>query len=99
MPVKKSAIKALKQDKKKAIKNKKTKDGLSFITRKVRKALADNNVAEAEKWFKTYIKAVDKAAKTGVVKQNTAAQKKSRGMKSINKLKKSGSNSVDKKVK
>ncbi len=47
--------------------------------------LSANNNADAEKLLPKIYKALDKAAKRGVIKKNTASRKKSRMMKKISK--------------
>jgi small subunit ribosomal protein S20 len=47
--------------------------------------LTANKVEEAEKLLPRIYKALDKAAKRGVIKKNTASRKKSRMMKKISK--------------
>jgi len=50
--------------------------------------LSNNNIEEVEKMLPRIYKAIDKAAKRGVIKKNSAARRKSRMMKKISKLKK-----------
>lgn len=50
--------------------------------------LSLNNIEEVEKMLPRIYKAIDKAAKRGVIKKNAASRRKSRIMKKINKLKK-----------
>lgn len=50
--------------------------------------ISSNNVAEAEKMISQIYKAIDKAAKRGVIKKNSASRRKSRMMMKIGKLKK-----------
>ena len=84
MPVKKSAVKALKQSDKKAQRNKNIKADIKTILKKSRKAI-EAKANEAESLVKDTIKKVDKAAQKGIIKKNTAARKKSRLMKKLNK--------------
>jgi len=44
----------------------------------IRKVLAEKNVAEATKQLPTLFSIVDRSAKTGIIKKNTAARYKSR---------------------
>jgi small subunit ribosomal protein S20 len=83
MPVKKSAMKALRQDKKRAQKNKNVKADIKTILKKSRKAI-DTKTKDAEALVKDTIKKFDKAAQKGIIKKNTAARKKSRLMKKLN---------------
>ena len=88
MPIKKSAIKALHQDKKRALRNKKVKSDIVALVRKVRKAVAKKDSIKAADQLKLVIKKIDKAAQKGIIKKNTAARKKSRLAKAVNALKK-----------
>jgi len=78
MPVKKSASKALRQDKARAERNKKIKTDIAALVRKVRKSIEKKDSAKASEWLKQVIKKIDKAAQKGIIKKNTAARKKSR---------------------
>jgi len=53
----------------------------------MRRLLADKKSGEAEKLLSVAYKALDKAAKRGIIKKNTASRKKSRLARAINKLK------------
>lgn len=83
MPVKKSAIKALKQDKAKAAKNKKVKSDIAALIRKVNKSIVAKDENKASDFLKQVIKKIDKAAQNKVLKKNTAARKKSRLSKAV----------------
>jgi len=89
MPIKKSAFKALKQDKKKAAKNKAVKDNIDYLVKKAKKSIEDKKKDEASDWVKKSVKAIDKAIATGRLKKNTGARKKSRMIKKLNQLGKS----------
>lgn len=52
----------------------------------VKKAVTQGKIKEAKEMAGKAYKAIDKAAKTGVIKKNAAARKKSRLMKSINRI-------------
>lgn len=52
----------------------------------VKKAVTQGKIKEAEKMVSKAYKAIDKATKTGVIKKNAAARKKSRLMKAINQI-------------
>jgi small subunit ribosomal protein S20 len=86
MPIKKSAIKALRQDKKRASRNKKVKSDITALVRKVRKAVVKKDRDKAADWLKQAIKRIDKAVQKGIIKKNTAARKKSRLSKAVNAL-------------
>jgi small subunit ribosomal protein S20 len=55
--------------------------------KKLRKLAVAGNKEEATKMLASAYKAIDKAAKRGVIKKNTAARKKSRISASIAKIK------------
>lgn len=84
MPVKKSAMKALRKTQKRADRNKNVKADVKTLLKKSRKAI-DEKTKEAEKLVRETIKKFDKAAQKGIIKKNTAARKKSRLMKRLNK--------------
>lgn len=50
--------------------------------------LSNKNIEEVEKMLPRIYKALDKAAKRGVIKKNSASRRKSRIMKKVNNLKK-----------
>lgn len=83
MPVKKSAFKALRQDKKKAMRNRKVKSDVAALVRRVRKAIEAKDSAKAQDWFAQAVKKIDRAAQKGIMKKNTAARKKSRLSKAV----------------
>jgi small subunit ribosomal protein S20 len=78
MPIKKSAVKALRQSQKKTERNQLVKDHISYLRRMARKAIETGDTKKAEDLAKTIIKAVDKATQNGVLKKNTTARIKSR---------------------
>lgn len=86
MPNKKSAEKELKKAVKRNAANKKVSDKLKNLVKINLKQIKANDKKIKEDYAKT-IKAIDKAAKKGVIRKNTAARKKSRLMKKINALK------------
>jgi len=85
MPIKKAAEKALRQAKKRTLRNRQVKDSISFLRRSIRKALEVKDVKKAIELSKSAIKAIDKAVQNGVVKQNTGSRIISRLMKNLNK--------------
>ena len=54
------------------------------LIKEVRKLALEKKVEEAKKLLPQIYKALDKAAKTGVIKKNTASRKKSRITKLLN---------------
>jgi small subunit ribosomal protein S20 len=85
MPNKKSAMKALKQDKKKALRNFKVKKNVKDLVRDSKKLIESKDGGATEK-VKAAIKSIDKAVQNKVLKKNTGARKKSRLMKRLNKV-------------
>lgn len=82
MAITKSAKKAHRASLKKRIFNVRRKRTLTDTVKEVRKAIpTDPKAAEAS--LSAAYKAIDKAAKTGVIKKNTADRKKSRLAKAI----------------
>ena len=84
MPVTQSAIKAMKQNRKANERNKATKAEFRGKVKIAKKAIATDQ-ENLGKLTSEAIQAIDKAAKKGVIHKNTAARRKSRLMKSINK--------------
>ncbi len=82
----KSAKKRIKVIAKKTMRNKMIKSSTRTAVRKFTNALESKNVAEAQVALKGAVKAIDKAASKGVYHKNTAARKKSRLTKALNKL-------------
>ena len=84
MPIKQAAMKALRQAKKRTLRNQKVKEGISYLRRAVRKAMDAKETNEAGELVKATIKAVDKAVQNKVLKKNTGSRIKSRLMKKLN---------------
>lgn len=78
MPITSSAKKALRASKQKRVFNIRTRDSLVGIIKDIRKLVEDKKVAEAKKLLSKAYATIDKAAKTGFIKDNTASRKKSR---------------------
>jgi len=85
MPITSSAKKALRASKKKKVFNQRRKDTLTGVVKKIKKFVADKNTQEAVKLLSEAYKAIDKAAKTNLIKKNTASRKKSRLAKFVGK--------------
>lgn len=77
MAITASAKKAHRASLKKRVFNVRRKRVLISATKEVKK-LVTTNVADAEKSLSAAYKAIDKAAKRGIIKKNTASRKKSR---------------------
>jgi len=78
MPIIKSAKKALRKSKKRKainiVKNRKLKN----LLKEVRVLVSEKKIEEAKKLLPQVYKVLDKAAKTKLIKKNTASRKKSR---------------------
>jgi small subunit ribosomal protein S20 len=85
MPITSSAKKALRSSQKKKLFNQRRKDALAETVKKIKKFVTDKNTKEAIAYLSQAYKAIDKAAKTNLIKKNTAARKKSRLAKMIRK--------------
>jgi small subunit ribosomal protein S20 len=85
MPITSSAKKALRASKHKRVFNQRRKDTIGAVVKKVKKFIADKNTQEAVKLLAEAYQAIDKAAKTNLIKKNTAARKKSRLAKFVSK--------------
>ncbi len=83
MPIKNNAKKALRQAQKRAVSNKIVKEAYKTAVKNVRKAITagEKDLTETARMAQ---KKLDKAAKKGVIKKNTAARKLSRIMKKVN---------------
>lgn len=86
MPVKRAAIKALRQNRKRRARNLAIKNELKSAVKNARKllALADKN--KAAEAISQAIRKLDRASQKGVIKKNTAARIKSRLAKALNRL-------------
>lgn len=89
MAITKSAKKALRQSLRRRARNIKTKTNLKDLLKKVRALIEEKKTKEAEQLLSQVYKTLDKVAKSGVIKKNTASRKKSRIAKLINKSLKS----------
>ncbi len=78
MPITKSAQKALKQSKTRALDNLRKEREIKDLTKKIQKLLTAQKIDEAKKLLPALFKAIDKAAKTNVLKKNTASRRKSK---------------------
>ncbi len=87
MPITKSAKKALRQSEKRRKENRRKKKVLKNLLKKVRSLILEKKIEEAEKLLPQVYKALDKTAKIGLIKKNTAGRKKSRITKSIHRNK------------
>ncbi len=77
MPITKSAKKAIRSSERKRLVNDRRDRAMKEAIKKFRKA-AKADKAQAVTMVSTVFQAIDKAAKTGVIKKNNASRKKSR---------------------
>lgn len=78
MPITKSAIKALRQAKKRNIQNRKIKEKNKTLLKEFERLIAEKNKDEANKLLPRIYQSLDRAAKIGILKKNAARRKKSR---------------------
>ena len=78
MPITKSVKKALRRSDRKAIFNIRRKRAMKESVKTVRNLAHEKNFSGASENLSLAYQAIDKAAKRGVIKKNTAARKKSR---------------------
>jgi len=81
-----SAEKRTRQNEKRRLRNKSAKSAIRTASKQVVAAAQEKNAAEAKAALQDMIKRIDTAARKGIVKKNTAARKKSRMQKLVNKL-------------
>ena len=85
MPIKQSAKKYLRASRKRAAQNAKIKITFKEAVKKISDLAKAGKIEDAKKMFPSVQKALDKAAKVGVITKNTAARKKSRLVKMMKK--------------
>jgi small subunit ribosomal protein S20 len=78
MPNTASAKKRMRQDVVRRLRNRSTKSSLRTQQRKVREAIAANDVETSEMEFRTLVKKLDRAAAHNVIHANAAARSKAR---------------------
>ncbi len=83
MAITKAAQKALRQSQRRRMRNIKRRINLKNLIKEVKLLISQKKTDEAKKLLPKVYKFLDKAAKTGIVKKNTASRKKSRISKSI----------------
>jgi small subunit ribosomal protein S20 len=88
VPIKQSAKKYMRASEKRRTQNIKQKKDFREAVKKVHELAKAGNQAEAKETFIVAQKAIDKAAKVGIIKKRAAARKKSRLAKMINKASK-----------
>ncbi|MHB8652229.1 MAG: 30S ribosomal protein S20 [Minisyncoccota bacterium] len=78
MPIIKSAKKALRSSARKKVYNDRRRKAVKEAVKNIQKTVLEKGSAETAKLLSLAYQAIDKAAKRGVIKKNTAARKKSR---------------------
>ncbi len=86
MPITTSAKKALRGSARKAAFNVRRKAIMKDTTKVIKKMIVAKDVSNTKEALAKAYQAIDKAAKRGVIKKNTAARKKSRLMAAIKKV-------------
>jgi small subunit ribosomal protein S20 len=84
----KSAIKRNRQNKKRRLRNRVFRGQARTYIRDARASMLAENLEEARVSTLKAVKALDKAAKKGIIHKNNAARRKSRLMKQLNALEK-----------
>ena len=86
MPITKGAHKAHRSSLNKHVYNVRRKVAMNDSVKKLRKLTDAGKKDEAEKMLNEAYQSIDKAAKRGVIKKNTAARKKSRLVAALKKI-------------
>jgi small subunit ribosomal protein S20 len=86
MATKKSAKKALRKSKKRTLRNLMYKKRIKNLLKMMQNLIKEKKIQQAKELLPKIYKALDKAAKVGVIKENTASRKKSKITKLFSKL-------------
>ena len=89
MPRSKSAEKAARAAERKQLRNKSVKSATKTHVTRAEKLISSNELEPAQQAVVTAVSALDRAAKKGVLHANTAARRKSRLMKKLNRARSS----------
>jgi small subunit ribosomal protein S20 len=81
----KSAAKRARQNLKRRDQNRYYRTSARSYIKKARAQIAADEIDEAEETVRSAVKALDKAARKGIIRKNNAARRKSRLMKALNK--------------
>lgn len=84
MAITKAAKKALRQSKRRRVINIKRQVNLRLLLKEVKFLVSQKKIEEAKKLLSRVYKILDKSAKVGLIKKNTASRRKSRISKLIN---------------
>jgi len=85
MPITKSAKKAVRQNQRRKARNLIYKKKMKGLIKELRLLVAKKKTEDAKKLLPQVYKILDKTAKVGIIKKNTAGRKKSRITKLVNK--------------
>jgi small subunit ribosomal protein S20 len=86
MPITRGAKKAHRASLNKRVFNLRRKSEMHYVVKEIQKHVAVGKADEAKALVPKAYKAIDKAAKRGVIKDNTAARKKSRLLAAIKRV-------------
>lgn len=86
MPKRRSALKRLRADKKRRLRNLKIKRELKKVIKRFQALILQKNIPEAKKLLSEVYSQLDKAAKKRIIHPNTAQRKKSRLAKKLLKV-------------
>jgi small subunit ribosomal protein S20 len=86
MPHRRTALKSLRKDKKRHQRNLRIKRDLKKAIKKFQSCLSTKNISEAKTLLSEVFSKLDKAAKKGIIKKNTASRKKSRLNRALSKI-------------
>jgi small subunit ribosomal protein S20 len=78
MPITSSAKKALRSSQRKQVYNLRRKKAMTDAIKKLKKLVSNKKIDEAKGFIPQVYRVIDKAAKTNLIKKNTASRKKSR---------------------
>jgi small subunit ribosomal protein S20 len=81
-----SALKRVRQARKRALRNRSVKSTIKTFTKKVEAAVKDRDAEAARELLKKAVSIIDKAARKGILHKNTAARKVSRLSRLVNSL-------------
>ncbi|HRY52251.1 MAG TPA: 30S ribosomal protein S20 [Candidatus Portnoybacteria bacterium] len=85
MPIKESAKKELRKGARRRVLNLQRQKTMKDSLKKIKKLIVGGKKDDAKKLLSIAYQAIDKAVKRGIIKKNTAARKKSRITKALNK--------------
>ena len=77
MPLIKAQKKSVRQSLRRRVFNDRRRRAMKRVIKSIKKLIHDHDIASAKELLPQAYKAIDKAAKRGVIKKNTAARKKS----------------------